>query len=389
MLNFSTIPSTAIPLSLYIHLPWCVKKCPYCDFNSHQLPVTHSEQDYVAALQKDLLQDLPDVQDRKLSSIFFGGGTPSLFSAAAIAEILDFVAQKIAFAENIEITLEANPGTAEQEKFHGFRAAGVNRLSIGCQSFQADKLTALGRIHNPDHAMRAAEMAHAAGFTTFNLDLMFGLPQQTLDDALFDLQTAMQLKPTHISWYQLTLEPNTLFEQKPPPLPDDELIWQMQKAGQSLLAEHNFRQYEVSAYAQAAHQCRHNLNYWQFGDYLGIGAGAHSKITDFATGAIKRAVKIKHPKSYITAAEKNNFLLEKKMVPKVELPFEFMLNALRLSQAITKPLFETRTGLPWSILQTALQQAAAKDYIELQDNEFTLTTHGRNFLNNVVELFLS
>lgn len=272
------------PLSLYIHIPWCVRKCPYCDFNSHQAGPSLPEDDYIDALLADLEQEMPAVQGRPISTIFFGGGTPSLFSAAALGRLLRGVEQRIPFATDIEITLEANPGTFEQEKFKAYRQTGINRLSIGVQSFQPAKLEKLGRIHNGDEAVRAAGMARAAGFDNFNLDLMHGLPDQSLDDALSDLRQAIELAPTHLSWYQLTLEPNTVFWSQPPELPEDDILWDIQEAGQTLMAKHGYRQYEVSAYAQAGRAARHNLNYWRFGDFIGIGAGAHGKLS-FPRGA--------------------------------------------------------------------------------------------------------
>ena len=262
------------PLAAYVHIPWCVRKCPYCDFNSHAAGPELPEDAYVAALLADLRADLEHVGDRRLSSIFFGGGTPSLFSAKALAAIIDGLERLVGFSEDIEITLEANPGTFEQAKFRDYRQLGINRLSIGVQSFQADKLKALGRIHDGDEAIRAADMARAAGFDNFNLDLMHGLPDQSLEDALSDLRIAIAQQPTHLSWYQLTLEPNTVFWSQPPQLPEDDILWDIQEAGQTLLAEHGYRQYETSAYAQPGRQARHNLNYWTFGDFLGIGAGA-------------------------------------------------------------------------------------------------------------------
>ena len=289
---------TLPPLALYVHIPWCVKKCPYCDFNSHAAGPNLPEQDYVAALLADLEQELPAVHNRPLSSIFIGGGTPSLFSASAIGQLLEGVAQRISFAPEIEITLEANPGTFEQDKFTAYRALGINRLSIGIQSFQDDKLKALGRIHGAEEALRAAEMARKAGFDNYNLDLMHGLPGQSLSDALFDLQTAMAQQPTHLSWYQLTIEPNTHYYSAPPQLPEDELLWDIQETGQALLADAGFMQYEVSAYAQPGRQARHNLNYWQFGDFIGIGAGAHGKLST-PNGLIYRNWKTRLPKDYL------------------------------------------------------------------------------------------
>ncbi|MFZ2320426.1 MAG: radical SAM family heme chaperone HemW, partial [Pseudomonas sp.] len=286
------------PLALYIHIPWCVRKCPYCDFNSHAAGPTLPEQEYVDALLADLDADLGRVHGRQLSSIFFGGGTPSLFSAAALGRLLAGVEQRIGFAADIEITLEANPGTFEQAKFQAYRQLGINRLSIGVQSFQADKLKALGRIHDGDEAIRAADMARAAGFDNFNLDLMHGLPDQSIEDALSDLRIAIAQQPTHLSWYQLTMEPNTVFWSQPPTLPEDDTLWDIQEAGQQLLAEHGYLQYEVSAYARAGRQAQHNLNYWSFGDFIGIGAGAHGKLSS-PSGQIVRTWKTRLPKDYL------------------------------------------------------------------------------------------
>src|SRR3990172_545076 len=313
MLNFASLP----PLSLYVHIPWCVRKCPYCDFNSHEassgrsrhpasrdisasLHVTIPEREYIDALLRDLEQDLPRVWGRIVPPLFLGGGTPSLFSPEAIDRLLSGIRARLPLDQNIEITLEANPGTVDVERFKGFRAAGINRLSIGIQSFDEEKLKALGRIHGRDEALRAAESARAAGFENFNLDLMFGLPDQTVEQALADIRTAIQLCPTHLSAYQLTIEPNTLFHARPPTLPDNDSTWDMQSQLQTELAAADYRQYEVSAYARPGYECRHNLNYWKFGDYLGIGAGAHAKIT--AASGITRLWKVKHPGEYLRTA---------------------------------------------------------------------------------------
>lgn len=382
MFNFTS----PVPLSLYIHIPWCVKKCPYCDFNSHQVRQEIPEQAYIEELIADLEQDLPKIWGRRISSIFFGGGTPSLFSPVGIEKILNEVRARLSFAPDIEITLEANPGTVEQSRFEGFFAAGVNRLSIGVQSFQATKLKVLGRIHDRDAAIRAANAAPAAGFKTFNLDLMFGLPQQTIAEALADLQTAIDLKPTHISWYQLTLEPNTLFYQKPPTLPQDDLIESIFFQGQDLLATHGFKQYEVSAYCQPGHACKHNINYWEFGDYLGIGAGAHSKLTDMSQQVATRIWKTKHPKNYLDPQQP--FIAGQQMISATEMPFEFMLNALRLYQAIPLVLFEANAGLSSAALTAKLQLAQAKKLLVVENEQIITTELGRRFLNNVLEIFM-
>jgi putative oxygen-independent coproporphyrinogen III oxidase len=375
-----------IPLTLYIHLPWCVRKCPYCDFNSHTAPQELPEAAYIAQLCADLEQDLPKVFGRRLTSIFIGGGTPSLFSPASIEQLLNRIRAYLPFGPDIEITLEANPGSVERARFAEFRSAGINRLSIGVQSFQDDKLKSLGRIHDSQCAKLAAETASIAGFSNFNLDLMFGLPHQSVDDALSDLQTAVSLKPTHLSWYHLTLEPNTLFHHKPPPLPHDEIIWKMQERGQSFLATAGFKQYEVSAYSQANRECDHNLNYWEFGDYLGIGAGAHAKLTDVSEQTITRYWKLKNPKDYLQA--KNNFIGGEKIIAQNELAFEFMLNALRLCRKIPVSLFEERTGLALSTIEDALNKAHAKKLLHWNEQHIQLTDLGMRFLNDVLTLFM-
>lgn len=374
------------PLSLYIHLPWCVRKCPYCDFNSHTAGKEIPEQSYINALIADLDLDLSRIPNRPISSIFIGGGTPSLFSAQAIEKLLAAIHKRIDFVDDIEITLEANPGTVEYERFAGYRVAGVNRLSIGIQSFQAEKLTALGRIHNSEEAIRAADTAHQAGFDNFNLDLMHGLPSQTIEDALYDLNTALSLSPTHLSWYQLTIEPNTFFAHKPPLLPQDETIWEMQETGRELLSKNNFQQYEISAYSLNNRLCQHNKNYWEFGDYLGIGAGAHSKITNTKQNTITRFWKKKNPKDYLN--NKTNFIGAEQFISNNELPFEFMLNALRLYQDISVNLFETRTGLEIAIIAEQLNKAQAKELLQWSSSKISPTELGRQFYNDLCEIFI-
>ncbi len=302
-----------IPLALYIHIPWCIRKCPYCDFNSHAVKEAIPEESYLQALIRDLEADLDQIPLRPIQSIFIGGGTPSLFSPDALAALLEAIAARVALARSLEVTLEANPGTVEQTRFVGFRQAGINRLSLGIQSFQPEKLKVLGRIHDDQEAVQAVMAAKQAGFENFNLDLMFGLPNQSLEDALFDLNTALSLKPTHLSWYQLTIEPNTLFYHRKPPLPADDDIWEIQHHGQALLASHGFHQYEISAYSQFGFQSRHNLNYWEFGDYLGIGAGAHAKITNPHNHTITRFWKTKHPKEYLNPDK--SFLAGQQTIP--------------------------------------------------------------------------
>lgn len=374
------------PLALYIHIPWCVRKCPYCDFNSHTASPVLPEEEYVDALLADLDQDLHAVYGRELSSIFFGGGTPSLFSAAALGRLLKGVEQRIRFAADIEITLEANPGTFEQDKFIAYRALGINRLSIGIQSFQEAKLKALGRIHNGAEAIRAADMARLAGFDNFNLDLMHGLPDQSLDDALGDLRQAIAMQPTHLSWYQLTLEPNTVFWNQPPVLPEDDTLWDIQEAGQALLAEHGYAQYEVSAYAQPGLAARHNLNYWSFGDFIGIGAGAHGKLSH-PDGRIVRTWKTRLPKDYLNPAKQ--FKAGDKLLANEELPFEFLMNALRLTQGVDAALYAQRTGLSLESLADARRQAEQSGLLQVEPSRLAATARGQLFLNDLLQYFLT
>ncbi|RAU46123.1 MULTISPECIES: radical SAM family heme chaperone HemW [unclassified Pseudomonas] len=373
------------PLSLYIHIPWCVRKCPYCDFNSHAASAVLPEEEYVDALLADLDLELPHVYGRELSTIFFGGGTPSLFSANALGRLLNGVEQRIRFAHDIEITLEANPGTFEQAKFSAYRGLGINRLSIGIQSFQEAKLKALGRIHNGDEAVRAADMARKAGFDNFNLDLMHGLPDQSEQDALGDLRQAIALAPTHLSWYQLTLEPNTVFWNQPPTLPEDDILWDIQEAGQTLLRENGYAQYEVSAYAQTGRAARHNLNYWSFGDFIGIGAGAHGKLSH-PDGRIFRTWKTRLPKDYLNPTKPFQ-AGEKRLMPE-EMPFEFMMNALRLTRGVDAALFQRRTGLSLDSLATARQQAEERGLLEADPTRLVATARGQLFLNDLLQYFL-
>ena len=374
------------PLALYIHIPWCVRKCPYCDFNSHAAGPTLPEEEYVDALLADLDADLQHVHGRPLTSIFFGGGTPSLFSDRALGRLLEGVERRVAFAGDIEITLEANPGTFEQAKFKGYRALGINRLSIGVQSFQQAKLKALGRIHNGDEAIRAADMARAAGFDNFNLDLMHGLPQQSIEDALFDLRTAIAQAPTHLSWYQLTMEPNTVFWSQPPTLPEDDLLWDIQEAGQALLAAEGYAQYEVSAYAKAGKQARHNLNYWTFGDFLGIGAGAHAKLST-PDGRIQRTWKTRLPKDYLDPAKA--FQAGERLLEADELPFEFLMNVLRLSEGVPAELFSQRTGLPLQQLERSRREAERQGLLQADQTRLVATAKGQLFLNDLLQQFLA
>lgn len=374
------------PLSLYVHVPWCVQKCPYCDFNSHALKSGIPESEYVAHLLEDLELDLKWVQGRQLHSIFIGGGTPSLLSEAAIEKLLQGIQQRIEFSENIEITLEANPGTLEYNKFEGFASAGVNRISIGVQSFQAEKLERLGRIHSSDEAKNAGQYAKSS-VPTFNVDLMHGLPDQSLDDALSDLDQAIALTPTHLSWYQLTIEPNTLFYSKPPILPEDDILWTIQEQGQQKIARAGYVQYEISAYAKPGFECQHNLNYWRFGDYLGIGCGAHGKVTDLSQQQIIRTEKVKHPKGYMDLTKA--YLTKQWQVASADLPFEYFMNKLRLLEAFHLKDFCQRTGLTTALIEPALKQAQTQGFVEpLSPNEYKITAKGHLFYNDFLDLFL-
>lgn len=387
------------PLSLYIHVPWCIRKCPYCDFNSHQANDEIPEDAYVAALRYDLQQDQILAQGRKLTSIFFGGGTPSMLSAQAISQILTDAENIIGFEPDIEITLEANPGTFEQEKFSGFRAAGVNRLSIGIQSFNDQQLKLLGRVHGRAEALRAVSVARAAGFDNINLDLMHGLPEQSVADAKADLQQAIELAPEHLSWYQLTIEQNTAFYSAPPILPEEEILADIQDAGIELLAAAGYEQYEVSAYARDQKRARHNLNYWEFGDYLGIGAGAHGKITLPAEDKILRLWKTRLPKHYLDAIEsqkistnlgghQNTFGGGSDVLTPAALPLEFMMNALRLNTGAPQAYFNARTGLDWSVLESSWQALTQQGLVEIEQGLVRPTAMGRRFLNRVLQQFM-
>lgn len=374
------------PLSLYIHIPWCVRKCPYCDFNSHEAKQAVPEDAYVTALLDELDNHATLIDNRPIVSIFFGGGTPSLFSATAIGAILDGVAKRLHLPSQIEITLEANPGTIDQERFNGLRQVGINRLSLGIQSLQDAKLKTLGRIHNRDHALHAIEIAKQAGFDNFNLDLMYGLPNQSAEDAMDDLKTALSYHPNHLSWYQLTIEPNTLFYHQRPTLPADDTIWEMVQNGFDLLKNAGLTQYEVSAFARPLRECAHNRNYWEFGDYLGIGAGAHSKITDKRTHSVFRFAQIKHPRDYLDASKRKALRFHE--VSESGLIFEFMLNALRLTQGFAKNLFSERTGLSLQHMQKKMDEAAARGLL-IDDTAFIKPTElGKRFLNDLTAIFL-
>ena len=384
MFNLITLP----PLSLYIHIPWCVKKCPYCDFNSHKSPDVLPENDYIDALIRDLEQEVPYIWGRTIKTVFIGGGTPSLFSAKAYDRLFSSLRALLPINHNAEITLEANPGTFEQERFADYLSLGINRLSIGIQSFNNDSLQALGRIHDGQQAIRAVETAHKVGFENFNLDLMFGLPHQTEKTAREDIETAIALEPAHLSYYQLTIEPNTLFHQQPPTLPDDDPIFDWQIDSQHRLRKAGYAQYEVSAYAKNKKQCQHNVNYWQFGDYLGIGAGAHGKISDAAKQSITRRSKQKQPQAYIGSAGTEKSILTNEIITTKDIGFEFMLNALRLTDGFPTPLFYQHVGLPISHIEKALQKAELQELVTWDIHRICPTEKGQRYLNSLIELFL-
>ncbi|MCD6047712.1 MAG: hemN [Gammaproteobacteria bacterium] len=402
-----------IPISLYIHFPWCIQKCPYCDFNSHALKQNIPEEVYVQRLIQDFEESLELLQGREIHSIFMGGGTPSLFSPAAISYLLNEIQRRAKLKPQAEISLEANPGTVDESRFKGFFEAGINRLSIGVQSFNANHLKTLGRIHDGERAKLAIEAAQNAGFKNFNIDLMHGLPQQSLEEAISDLQTALSFAPPHLSWYQLTIEPNTVFHKTRPTLPVDDILADIQEAGENLLAQNGFEHYEISAFAKPGHESQHNLNYWQFGDYLGIGAGAHGKVTypvatislekenHFQSSAtidsqmpqnnilinICRINKTRQPKDYLDLQK--NMVAGKEIIAAERLPFEFMMNAMRLNRVIKRELFEARTHLTWESLTPYLTQAAAKNLIVYDHDQIIVTEIGRRFLNDLLEIFLA
>jgi putative oxygen-independent coproporphyrinogen III oxidase len=374
-----------MPLSLYIHIPWCIKKCPYCDFNSHVARGDLPEAEYTAALITDLTQELPRIYDRKISSIFFGGGTPSLFSPSAIEKILLEINKLVPFNNNIEITLETNPGSLENKYIKDFKLAGVNRISLGAQSFQEDKLQALGRIHSIKDIASCLEQIISANLNSFNIDLMYGLPRQTIQDAIYDLKSAIAFNPPHLSWYNLTIEPNTVFYKSPPAnLANNDDCYFIEQQGKELLSSHKLIQYEISAFAVENNQCQHNLNYWQFGDYLGIGAGAHSKIT-MPDKSVLRFSKFKNPKKYMDNINKNDTF---EQVNKDNLTFEFMLNNLRLKSGFNKQLFESRTGLNSAVLDEKLAIAYKKELLYKKGEQIFISNLGNLFLNDLQEIFL-
>jgi oxygen-independent coproporphyrinogen-3 oxidase len=373
------------PLALYVHVPWCVRKCPYCDFNSHEANGKIPEAEYVAALIADLQSALPLIWGRPLVSVFFGGGTPSLLSPAAIDELIAAFRGLAMLSPEAEITLEANPGTVEAEKFAGFRAAGVNRLSLGIQSFDDEHLKALGRIHGSAEARRAAQLA-GEQFESFNLDLMYGLPGQTHEQALTDIETALAFSPPHLSCYQLTLEPNTRFAAFPPELPESDTCADIQEAIEARLAAAGYANYETSAFARAGRQCRHNLNYWYFGDYLGIGAGAHSKLT--LHDRVLRQMRWKHPNAYLENVRAGSPVHEENEVPARQLPFEFLMNALRLAEGFHPALFEARTAQPLAVILPGIRAAEAESLLAVTPERIAPTLKGRRFLNVLLERFL-
>ena len=380
------------PLSLYVHIPWCVRKCPYCDFNSHKAEPELPEHAYVQALIADLKIDAQFCSERKLSSIFIGGGTPSLFSSAAIGQVLDAAQSIIGFSDDIEITLEANPGTFEQEKFSGYRAAGVNRLSIGIQSFNDAQLQRLGRIHSSGEAVAAVAMARAAGFDNINLDLMHGLPEQTLQQGLDDLHQGLALNPEHLSWYQLTIEQNTEFYSAPPTLPVDDTLADIQDHGHVLLQQAGFHQYEISAYTQPHKHSRHNFNYWRFGDYIGIGAGAHGKLTQLDPHGklhIERRNKARQPQHYLDYQQRiTGFVAGNQQLSAEQLPLEFVMNALRLTEGVDINVFQQTTGLSVSALEPQRQHLIARGLLLADPQRLQTTPLGQRFLNEVLAVYM-
>ncbi|MGH8236977.1 MAG: radical SAM family heme chaperone HemW [Steroidobacteraceae bacterium] len=381
------------PLALYVHMPWCVRKCPYCDFNSHVAPESIPQQQYIDALLEDLALDAGAAQGRALVSVFFGGGTPSLFSPDEVGRFLEAARSLVAFAPDAEVTLEANPGTVEHGRFAGYRDAGINRVSLGAQTFDAEQLRTLGRIHGSGDIARAVEEVRSAGIENFNLDLMYGLPAQTLQQAIADLDAALTLEPTHISHYQLTLEPGTVFYHRPPSLPESDAIWQMQLDCQERLAARGYEHYEVSAYARAGRRSRHNLNYWQFGDYIGVGAGAHGKLTWLASEerarfAIVRSARIKQPREFLRRAAAER-VSDRFQVETADLPFEYMLNVLRLTDDFGEDAFEARTGVAFARIAPTVAEAQRKRLLQQAGaGRWRVTELGQRFLNDLQAVFL-
>jgi oxygen-independent coproporphyrinogen-3 oxidase len=380
---FTSLP----PLSLYVHLPWCVRKCPYCDFNSYESKGDFREGDYVDALLRDLDDELPLVRHRPFDSIFVGGGTPSLFSGTAVRRLLDGVRARVELPRGTEITLEANPGAIEAQRFAEFREAGVTRLSIGIQSFRDPQLALLGRVHDSAEAIRAVGIARGAGFESINLDLMYGLPDDDVPGSLSDLAMALDLAPEHLSWYQLTLEPNTSFHRRPPLLPEDDTVAEIEAAGRAMLTRHGYERYEVSAYAKPGRRCVHNLSYWQFGDYLGLGAGAHGKITAPAEGAILRRAKTRNPRTYMQRAGTPEASAVERIEDPEQIVLEFMMNALRLPDGIRIGCFEARTGVSAARIEAPLRLAVERGWMKIDDDVLKPTPAGLQVLNSLLILF--
>lgn len=380
--------SAPLPLSLYVHFPWCLRKCPYCDFNSFEAPSCIAEQEYVGALLADLEQDLCRIDQRPVISVYFGGGTPSLFSPSTLRLLLAGIQSRLPLVSNAEITLEANPGTVGKRKLAELRALGINRLSLGIQSFQPELLGRLGRIHDRRAAIQAVEGARAAGFENINLDLLFGLPGQTVRQARHDIATTLALAPPHVSYYQLTLEPGSYFFTHPPDLPDEDIVAVMEEEGRRGLREAGYQHYEVSAHAQPGRQCQHNLNYWRFGDYLGIGAGSHSKLTLSGCARVDRFWKLSDPQEYMANAASCGRLAGHKVLTPQDLVLEFMLNALRLSKGFSPRLFSVRTGLPLEMICGALNAARAEGFLSVNRVNIRPTSKGRRFLNDLLQYFL-
>lgn len=376
------------PLSLYVHIPWCVRKCPYCDFNSHAAPENLPGEEYVRALVADLEQELPLVWGRPLQSIYFGGGTPSLFAAELIAQFLSAARARLGFRPDIEITLEANPGTIEHDSFSAYAQAGINRVSLGVQSFNDRLLQRIGRIHGSREIEQSLQSLKTAGISNFNIDLMYALPGQTPAQSKSDIELAVAARPAHISFYQLTIEPNTAFFAQPPGLPEDDEAWDMQSNGLALLDEAGYRQYEISACAQAGLQSRHNMNYWRYGDFLALGAGAHGKISAPADGTVMRYAKHRHPKRYLQGLEGGDWLAEKRILSKDELIFEFFLNQLRLKDGVHINDFSARTGLPWQVAESRVRIAVDRGLLESDGQRLRPTSLGWRFVNDTQQIFL-
>jgi putative oxygen-independent coproporphyrinogen III oxidase len=376
------------PLSLYVHMPWCVRKCPYCDFNSHVLPENPPAEEYIQALVADLEQDLPLVWGRPVQSIYLGGGTPSLFSAGQISALLSHIRARLDLKPGVEITLEANPGTIEHDSFSAYAQAGINRVSLGVQSFDDDMLKRLGRIHNRHDIEQSLQSLELAGISNFNIDLMYALPGQAPAQSKRDIELAIAANPYHVSFYQLTIEPNTVFAVEPPRLPEDDVSWDMQQTGIDLLGEAGLEQYEISAFARADMQSRHNMNYWRYGDYLAIGAGAHGKITTPADGKVQRYAKHRHPRQYLKGQESGDWVAERRFLSDGDLVFEFFLNQLRLKQGVNIDDFGARTGLAWQVVESRVQQAVDRGLLEIHEGRVKPTGLGWKFVNDIQQMFL-